>query len=131
MSKIEMSVFEITNLANLSCDYRLYKVRGLSRDPDNPTEFEKKLNQLIKSLCFKTWSPCVKVVKDGIVYIAQPDGYKELPQSCQIIAGQVKLEKTEALSHLDFGNLTDDTLPLAIRFLQSQLNRSLIAHPGL
>ena len=132
MMRNEINAFEITNLKELSCDYLLYSVKGLSRDPDNPSEYEKRFNKLITSLSYKTWSPCVRLIKDGIQYIAQPTGYKELPDQFEVIGGsKVVIEKLPESFHLDFGNLDPNTIHLAIRFLQAQITRTLATHPEL
>ncbi len=132
MNRNEINAFEITNLKELSCDYDLYSVKGLSRDPDNPSEYEKRFNKLITSMSFKTWSPCVRLVKDGVHYIAQPTGSKELPKKWGVIGGSnVIIEKLPESFHLDFDNLDSDTIHLAIRFLQAQIIRTLATHPEL
>lgn len=132
MTRNEINAFEITNLKELSCDYYLYTIKGLPRDPDNSSEYEKRFNILITKLSFKTWSPCVRLVKNGVVYIAQPEGYDELPDSFDIIGGsRVIIERLPNKHYLNFSNLDANTIHLAIRFLQSQLSRTLANHPEL
>lgn len=130
MSQIETNIFEIENLDELSCKYRLYRVKGL--DPDSE-DFEKNVRILVDSLSRRKdeQSPCEPVYINGKVFIAQPDGYPELPNETNLVRTTVKLEKIAELKELDFKSLNSTTSKLAIRFLQFALQTPLYNNPKL
>jgi len=125
MSNIETSVFEITNLKELSCDYRLYKVKGLHAESE---EFDKNVQLLIDAASSVTSSPCIKIVRDNSILIAQPTKYKEVPKSIQLVRTNVVIEKQENHLHLAFDKLTDETRHLGIRFLQFVLQEGVLSN---
>lgn len=114
MSQLETNVFVIENLHQLSCNYRLYRVRGLDRGQD----YHKNMQLLATRLSAKTKSPCVAYSAGDGTFIAQADGYEELPDSFNLVRSPVKIEKDPNLKQLKFDELDETTTTLALRFLQ-------------
>ncbi|MBV6419568.1 MAG: hypothetical protein DAHOPDDO_00791 [Ignavibacteriaceae bacterium] len=123
MERIEISVFEIHNLIELSCKYRLYRIVGLS---SQSYEFDKNVNLLTKIASSKSISPCISTNRGNELFVAQPDGYKLLPKQIELIRNQITLELLPDLEYLDFKNLDTATLSLAERFIQFQLQDSVM-----
>lgn len=128
MTRTETSVFEITNLNTLSCDYRLYKINGLIVDSD---DFDKNVQFLIDRLSSMTSSPCTKVLKGKEVFIAQPIKYRELPVTLQLVRTNVSIEKQQGTYHLEFDNLDSETRPLALRFLQFSIQDGILSNSDM
>jgi len=128
MNQIETNIYLIENLEQLSCKYRIYQVRGLSPDSE---DYEKNIQLLIQSLSNETKSPCVAFrAKDGI-FIAQPDGFKELPDSYDLVRAPVKIERMPKLQELRFDSLDSTTANLTLRFLQSSIQGKFYDNPSL
>lgn len=130
MSQIETNVFEIENLDELSCRYRLYRIKGISPDSE---DYEKNIRLLVDSLSRRKdmQSPCEPIYANGETFIAQPEGYPELPDSFSLIRTKVKIEKLPELRELEFRSLDSITSKLAIRFLQFALLNPLYNNPAL
>lgn len=128
MKQIETNIYLIENLEQLSCKYRIYQIRGLSRDSE---DYDKNIQFLVTMLSNKTKSPCVTFkTKDG-TFVAQPDGYDELPDSLNLVRAAVKIERIPELQELKFDSLNPQTARLAIRFLQGSLQRKFYDSPSL
>lgn len=122
------NIYLIENLADLSCDYRLYGVRGIS---SSSPEYEKNRQKLVDTLSVKSRSPCALHSVDGQMYIAQPVGYSDLPEEVQLVRAQAILTKVDGTRKLDFNKLTKSDIHLAIRFLQFSLQDPLFRSTGL
>ena len=128
MNRIETNIYEIENLEELNCEYRLHRVRGLVIGSDN---YYKNRQYLIRKLSSITQSPCIAFEEDDETFIAQPEGHKELPSLLDVIGATVKIEKEPDKRKLDFTNLNSTTEKLAKRFLQFSLQTPLKNNPIL
>lgn len=128
MNRIESNVYLIKNLRDLSCDYWLYKVRGLS---PNLEDYQKNIRLLTRRLSRLTNSTCAPLrTKDG-VFIAQPDSKKSLPSSIDLVRTTVKLEQVPNPRQLNFDQLDDVTASLALRFLYGSIQTRFWNTPRL
>src|SRR4030067_3535257 len=118
MSPLETNVFLIENLEGLRCKYRTYQVRGLSKDSE---DYHKNLQLLADTLSSKTRSPCVAYTTAQGVFIAQPEGYRELPETMNMIRAPVKIEIEPEIRELRFDSLDEITAKLALKFLQGSI----------
>lgn len=130
MKQIETNIFEIKNLDELSCKYRLYRVKGIPSDSD---DYEKNVHLLIDGLSRRKdcQSPCEHVFRNGETFIAQPEGYPELPKEYPLIRTIVKIERLPELKELNFKSLNPETSKLAIRFFQFALQNPLYNNSNL
>lgn len=124
----ETNIFPIKNLADLNCNYKLYKITGLLESSD---EFNKNKEQLVRKLSFSSKSPCAFVKKENEFFIAQPEGFDNLPDFVKLIRCQVKLELRLQIQQLKFDNLTDDDIHIAIRFLTFSISDPLFSDQEL
>ena len=115
------NIYPIANLQDLSCEYRVYKVKGITA---TSPEYEKNRQQLVDYLSVKTKSPCALFEVDSQLFVAQPTGFPELPNLVQLVRGQAILESTEGLRSLDFTRLTGPDSNIALRFLKFALRRT-------
>lgn len=128
MNRIETNTYLIENLKQLSCKYRVYRILGLSPSSE---EYDKNIQFLVTKLSNKTKSPCVTFkTKDG-AFIAQPDGYEELPDSINLVRATAKIERMPELQELRLDSLNTQTARLAIRFLQGSIQRKFYDTPSL
>jgi len=128
MYQIETNIYLIENLEQLSCKYRVYRIRGLSPSSE---DYDKNIQLLVQFLSNKTDSPCVAFkTKDG-VFIAQPDGFMELPDSYDLVRTTVKIERTPRLHELRFDAFDSTTVGLVHRFLQGSIERKFYNNPSL
>lgn len=120
MSFIETNIYLIENLEQLNCKYRLYRVRGLSPTVE---DYHKNLQYLVTNLSRRTNSPCIAYTTNQGTFIAQPDGYEELPASLNLVRVIAKIEREPELKEIKFASLNPVTSKLAIRFLQGSIEK--------
>lgn len=128
MKHIEASIYLIKNLDQLRCKYRIYRVRGLS--PDS-RDYHKNAQFLVTKLSNITDSPCVLFATEEGVFIAQPDGYEELPSSLNLVRTTAKIEKEPELKELRLDSLDSVTTKLALWFLRGSIQRKFYHTPSL
>ena len=128
MNQIETNMYVIENLEQLSCKYRIYQIRGLSPDSE---DYDKNIQFLVTSLSNKTRSPCVTFKTQDGTFIAQPDGFEELPDSLSLVRATVKIDRMPELQELRFDSLNPVTARLALRFLHGSIQRKFYDTPSL
>src|SRR5437899_3371633 len=119
------TIFPIKNLVDLKCKYNLYYVKGLVETSE---DFEKNRQRLVRHLQFATKSPCALVKRDGKFCIAQPVGYSNMPNEVNLVRCQVRIEPSGETNELDFGNLKDNEVPLAVKFLTFAISDPLFSN---
>lgn len=122
MNRIETNVYLIENLKDLNCKYRIYRIRGLDPDSD---DYDKNIQFLVDSLSRRYKCPCQTFKTDEGTFLAQPDGFVELPKTFNLVRTTAKIERTENLQELYFNALDSLTAKLAVRFLQFSLQKPL------
>ena len=115
---IQTNIYLIENLGDLNCNYRLYKLRGLSK---NYPDYEKNIQHLIQILSRMTRSPCVVVKENNEVFIAQPSDSIDLPESVPLVGTQILIEETAIERKLEFDKLDENNAEIAKGFLQFAL----------
>ncbi len=127
MEFIETNMYLIENLEELTCKYKNYRIRGLSPDFD---DFHKNVQLLATRLSNITKSPCVPYTTENGVFIAQPDGYPELPESLDLVRTTIRIEES-GVKELKFDSLDAIDKVLALKFLQSSIQRNFYNSPNL
>jgi len=128
MKQIETNIYIIENLGELNCKYRLYRVLGLPLESD---DYDKNIQFLVTSLTKMTNSPCESYKTKDSTFIAQLEGFKELPETFDLVRTTIKIEKIPELHELRFDSLDQVTANLAQRFLQGIIQMSLYDNPSL
>lgn len=120
--QIETNVYPVKTLEQLNCKYRVYRVLGL---PRGSPDYHKNAQKLVDQLSRTTRSPCIKFTKDDDIYIAQPEGFEELPETFDVVRTNVKIEKEPKLRKLRFDSLDSNETEFAERFLQFAIQEQL------
>jgi len=115
MNTLETNIFSIGNLSELSSRYRLYRVRGLSKDQE---DYHKNLNSLVTKCSRDLLSPVTAIERDGSPWLVVCEGDSEPKSPQMLIRRSVYLDKSAETLVVDFGRLSQETLPIAVRFLQ-------------
>jgi len=130
MKTVETNIFPIKNLEELSCEYALYKVKGLSTGTD---DYDRNVRILSSRMTRYSNAPCVPIRLNGELYLAQPKGAKTLPEKTELelVRNIVKLECVDETYLLDFHKLDFETSGLALSFLYSTIRSKLRRDPSL
>lgn len=118
----QVNLFEILNLPNLDCRYKLLAVSNLPRDK----AYAKNVNLLAKSLAYELQQPVALLYREDGPRFAIPASSK-LPKREQILTPHIAiLEPLDGVHVLDFRRLNDQTLPIARSFLRSAFQTPLM-----
>jgi hypothetical protein len=122
VAHIETNIYLVKNSQELNCRYKTYKLKGLPHDSD---DYHKVTQFLVDHLSRKTKSPCALLGGKEAAFLAQPQGYDELPPTIDVLGSTIKIEKYPKLEDLDFSKLNPQTARLAQRFLDFALQQPL------
>ncbi|MFQ6041941.1 MAG: hypothetical protein ACE5PV_13875, partial [Candidatus Poribacteria bacterium] len=123
----QINLFEILNLSNLNCRYKLLAVSNLPRDD----AYGKNVNLLAKKIAYELEQPVALLFGEKQTRLAIPASSK-LPNLEQPLTPHVAmLIPLEEIQLLDFNQLDAQTLPIAKSFLRSAFQRSLMKNPQL
>ena len=122
MTALETNVFPITNLPELSADYRLYKIRGLRSDQ---AEFFQNQQALVRRLSYQLHSPVTAVSIGGEPHIAVRGDDPEPPSPVNLVRASAYLSAVQGDFTLDFQSRSAETDPICLRFLQFVLQEPL------
>lgn len=128
MNHHETNVYIIENLQDLNLKYRLYSVKGIPIDSE---EYHQNKQFLVDKLSRTTRSPCICFTKDNETFIAQPDNHPELPKTFDVVRATAKIEILPELQNLDFTDLREQDVSIALRFLNFWLQNPLHRNPSL
>jgi hypothetical protein len=124
----ETNIFRITNLAELSAEYRLYRVKGLSEGQE---DYYRNLNSLVNRLSRQLRSPVTFLQRDGVPYLVISEDKRDVETEHPVIGRTAYLEKGSEVLSVNFGNLDEQGISIALRFLQFSIQRSLRGDYGL
>jgi hypothetical protein len=128
MTGLETNVFPITNLADLSASYRLYRVRGLGTEQ---AEFFRNRDALVRHLSYRLNNPVTTVNRDGQTYLALRDDADPPPSPVPLVRATAYLDPVPGVLPLNFAVATPETDPIRRRFLQFMLQAPLRHDAGL
>src|SRR6266446_8839897 len=96
---LSTNIFAIANLAELSSQYRVYRVRGLRHDqPD----FYKNRELLVRRLSYALQSPVVAIDIGGEPHVAVQVGGRQPPSSYMLVRTPVHLAPVGDVRSLDY-----------------------------
>jgi hypothetical protein len=122
VNQIETNIFAITNLAELSSRYRLYRIRGLSPDQE---EYEQNVQILIRRLSFRLQSPVTVIQLGNQPHLVLHEESPEPPSPYPLVRATAYFEPTDKLLPLDFEHPTLETERICLRFLQFSIEGAL------
>lgn len=121
------NVFKIEGIEKYSAKYRLYLIRGLAADDE---DFHRNINSLAQRVARDLRAPVIPLVKEKPFLVIR-DGAAEPNSSHQLVRANAVLERQDEVVTLDFGKLSAETRPIALRFLQFALQGAFWRHHDL
>ena len=123
----QVNLFEIANLSNLKCSYKLLQVGNLPRDE----YYEKNINLLAKRLAYQMEQPVTPIFGGEHTRLAIPAS-SALPEPEQSLAPHIAtLTPLEEIHILDFEELDAQSVLIAKNFLRFAFQRPLMKNPEL
>src|SRR5947209_2574401 len=131
---MEVNVFEIQNLSDLSATYHLWRLRGLVRwDADSEIKQRRRLQQdyylnlhsLVGRVSRELRSPVTFVEEEEVPFLVIREDGTQPKSDYSVVGCKVYLERGPRELKLDFAHLDDKTVPIALRFLQFSLQGAL------
>lgn len=119
----EASIFRIEGLEDVSVPYSLYAIRGLGSV--GSSSYHQKVNELVRRLSFSKKAPFTSVNRDGVFYLAVPEGVEEPEPTYPVVGGFVNLKRSDETLELTFDKDPDDLEKIRIRFLDFVLQNKL------
>ncbi len=125
-------IFLIGNIAELSAEYRLFKISGLQ--PDSPN-FQSDRQILVKKLSQKLKHPAMIIVKDSAAFLVtrnDTDIIGKVPTEYPRRGGNLLyFQDTGEVTQLDFTSKDENMRNICQRFLQFSLQGQLTQQPRL
>lgn len=128
MASIETNIFALTNLADLSSSYKLYRVRGLSLEQ---AEYYQNSEAIKRTLSYRLQSPVTLVERDGAAYLVLRDDAPEPPASLALVRSRIKFEREPGAFQVDYTQRTPENDAICLRFINFTLHAALRAAPDL
>lgn len=125
---LETNIFQITNLADLSSQYRLYKIKGLISAPN---EMYQNQQTIIKKLSYLLQSPVTIIDQNGTPYLVVSLDSKEPPPSLPLVRTVVVFERCQEILTLDYTLRHPENDKICIRFLDFTIQGSLYCNLDL
>ena len=124
----ETNIFRIANLAELSAEYRLYRIKGLSEGQE---DYYRNLNTLVNRLSRQLRSPVTFLHRDEAAFLVIREDDHEVETEHPVIGRTAYLEKGSDVLSLNFGKLDEQGMRIALRFLQFSIQGLLRNDYGL
>jgi len=128
MTGYETNIFPITNLAELSSDYKLYQIKGLHPDQN---EYYQNCQVLKRRLSYSLKKPVTVIERDGIPYLVIRADAAEPSSPFPLVRTAVTFERCPGTLKLDYNARKPQDDEICIRFLQFMLQAPLRSHPDL
>lgn len=123
MGRTETNVFPITNLSDLSTDYRLYRIKGLNSDQD---EYYQNVQYISRSLSYKLRAPITVLHRDASAYLVAPANIAVPDSPFPIVrAAPVVFEPSSDILKLNYSVRSPENDQISLRFLQFMLQAPL------
>lgn len=134
--RYETNIFSIENLKELSANYFLFEIVGLTASSDEENDdFDINVQYIKKSLSYKLKHPVTIITRDKkpvLVIRAETEIVNQLPQEFKVKHGDVvHFRKIEQPFSLDFVNYTPSTRDIISRFIQFDTQSELNKYEGL
>lgn len=130
MAGLETNIFPINNLSQLSSQYQLHRVKGLS--PDHSDYYADRQN-LQKRLSYRLQNPVLVIESEGLPYlVVRSDMQYELPPRFTIARGKaVTFEPRHDPVMVDYTKRSPVNDAICIRFLQFAVQGEIRQHKDL
>jgi len=128
MTGLESNIFAITNLSDLSSVYRLYKIRGLSRE--HPQYYQNR-QAIARKLSYSLKKPVTVVEYDGQPHLVLRDDSPEPPSPFHLVRTVVYFDRIPGTRDLDYTLRNEENDAICLRFLQFMIQAPLNSNARL
>lgn len=128
MTRLESNIFPITNLAELSTRYRLYKIRGLNREH---AQYYQNRQLIARKLSYALKNPVTIVEYDGQPHLVLRDDAPEPKSPFHLVRTVVYFDPVAETRSLNYTIRNEENDVICLRFLQFMLQEPLGANPLL
>ena len=128
MPRIETNDFAITNLGSLSSRYRLYRIKGLSREH---SEYYANQQHIIRKLSYALRKPVTIILRDEVPHLVVRDDAGEIASPMSLVRTPVYFEPVGDTFEVDYTLRSPENDEICLRFLQFMLQEPLHSHPDL
>jgi len=128
MTGLETNIFPITNLAELSSTYRLYRIRGLRQDQ---AEYHQNRQIITRKLSFALRTPAVVIDHGGEPHLVLRADAPEPESPYHLVRRVVYFDAVPGIHNLDYALRTPENDEICLRFVQFTLQAPLVANPRL
>jgi len=128
MTRLETNVFPITNLVELSSNYRLYRIRGL--DPSQ-SEYHQNCQHIKRKLSYHLRDPVTVIQRDDSPHLVVREVAAEPPSPFPLVRTAVMFEPCPEILKLDYTVRSPDNDEICLRFLQFMIQAPLHRNPTL
>jgi hypothetical protein len=122
MGKHLVNLFEITNLSDLECKYKLFEIENLPKDEN----YDKNINLLSTNLSYELNQPNAIIKRGDNHFIALPTDSPSPKLEQQIVPHVIKLKPENKEYKFNLSDLTSENLHIATKFLQFYFNSPLM-----
>ncbi|MGB8369247.1 MAG: hypothetical protein ACLPYZ_04600 [Limisphaerales bacterium] len=128
MSEIETNIFRITNLGDLSSNYRTYRIVNLRKDQE---DYYQNCQHITRKLSFKLRSPVAVIEENGEPVLVVKDDAPAPPKDMFLVRTQVVFEPLADKVRLDYTLRSPKNDAICIRFISFLLQNPLRVHRNL
>lgn len=121
MTHAWMNTFRITNIHDLSVDYRVLEIQGLPQGD----YYDKQMNQLAQQVSYSSRSPVALLRRDTAHFLAIPQDTQLASHEFRLTPHLATLVPLAEAHTLDFGHIEADSAPIAQSFLRFALQGQL------
>lgn len=128
MTGLETNIFPITNLADLSSEYRLYRIRGLRKDQG---EYHQNRQIIARKISFAFRTPAAVIEHQGEAHLVLRADAPEPVSPYPLVRRTVYFDPIPGTRHLDCTLRNPENDEICLRFIQFTLQAPLSANHRL
>lgn len=128
MASLETNIFPITNLAELSSEYKLYRIKGLTK---SHSEYYQNCQTIIEKLSYRLQNPVTIVERDGAPHLVVLNDGKEPPPNFALVRVTVSFERIPGVLKVNYTLRSPENDTICLRFLDFIIQSPLYANQEL
>lgn len=122
MTSLETNIFPITNLTELSSEYKLYRIKGLSKSQD---EYYQNCQIIIERLSYRLQNPVTIIERDDAPHLVVLNTGAVPPQNLAVVRATVAFEQCPGVFKLDYSVRSPENDIICLRFLDFMIQSPL------
>jgi len=115
MSGLEANIYPITNLNELSSEYRMFRIKGLRPDQE---EYHSNRDLIAKRMSYELKTPATTIERDSVPFLIIKSDASAPPDKLQLVRNVVYFNDEDSIFHLDYTKRSPENDAIATRFLQ-------------